>query len=170
MNREIEASGTGAAYRFPKYPQRRGSGSLVRGARRLTTLAVITGITAVIALTGCSSNTTPGPSDTAPTPSVAPKERVVTTRGADGNTYSCAFAVLDRVHAAEDRVTRRRKVQKASREAVRRLERQYPSGTAPHYIVSRYDNLAARANAQVTWTNQAIHQYNRVLRQACNPV
>jgi hypothetical protein len=47
--------------------------------------------------------------------------------------------------------------------------KQYPSGTAPHYIVIRYDKLAARANAQRTWTNKAIHQYNRMLRQACNP-
>jgi hypothetical protein len=169
MNREVQPSDTGAAYRFPEHPQRRAGGSLVGGARRLTILAVIAAMTAVVALTGCSSNTTPGPSDTAPTPSVDRIEPDVRTRGADGNTYICAFAVLDRVHAAKDRVTRRRKVLKASREAVRRLVKQYPSGTAPHYIVIRYDKLAARANAQRTWTNKAIHQYNRMLRQACNP-
>jgi hypothetical protein len=169
IDRGAESSGTGAASRPPEHAQRRAGGFLVGGPRGLVALAVIAAITAVVALTGCSSNTTPGPADTAPTPSVPPKERVVTTEGAGGRTYSCAFGVLDRVDAAKDRVTRRRKVLKARRAAVRSLEKHYPSGTAPHYIVIRYDKLAARANAQVTWTNKAIHEYNRVLRHACNP-
>ena len=135
-------------------------------------VAVIAGMTALVALTGCSSNTTPGPSDTAPPTSAAPRDStkpaVIMTEGAGGRTYRCAFPVLDRVHAAKAGVTRRQKVLKARRAAVRRLEEQYPSGEAPRRIVTRYNTLTARANAQVTWTNKAIHKYNRVLRQACD--
>jgi hypothetical protein len=75
---------------------------------------------------------------------------------------------MDRVNSAKERVARREKVLKARRAAVRKLEKQYPSGKAPGYVVERYDRLFARANAQVSWTNKAIRQYNGVLREACD--
>jgi hypothetical protein len=152
-------------------------------------LAVIVGI-AIIAVAGSSSDTTPGPEDAAPPSAVAdetereqtppatdsvptttpkkdtPRHRV-TARGADGKTYRCASAAMDRVDSARDRVTRREKILKTRRAAVHKLVKAYPSGGAPRYVVDRYRKLLARANAQVSWTNKAIDQYNRVLRDAC---
>lgn len=152
-------------------------------------LAVIAGVVAVGVAAGSSGDTTPGPDDSAPEAAVANErdrqptdeapttsherdapQRDVTTRGADGKTYSCAFSAMDRVDAAKDRVTRREKVLKARRAAVRRIVKQYPSGKAPGDVVDRYEKLRARANVQVTWTNKAIDQYNRVLRDACDRV
>ncbi|MCW3049812.1 MAG: hypothetical protein JWO74_4096 [Solirubrobacterales bacterium] len=187
-----QPSDAGAAFRSPDHPQRRAGDFLVRHRHGLMALAVIAGIATVVAVTGASSDTTPGPADSAPAPAVAAEadrqqtdrrtsgsttttaqeptaKRVVTAEGADGKTYSCAFDVLDRVDAAKGRVSRREDVLKARRAAVRRLEKQYPRGRAPGSIIDRYHKLVARANAQVTWTNKAIHQYNRVLRDACDP-
>jgi hypothetical protein len=150
-------------------------------------LAAIAAIAALVALTGSSGDTTPGPGDSAPDSVVAAEERrqnaaradgatpapsaetAVRTEGPDGRTYSCSFDVLDRVDSAKDRVTRREKVLKARRAAVRRIEAQYPNGEAPPDVVDRYNELFARANAQVTWTNKAIRRYNQVLRDACDP-
>jgi hypothetical protein len=155
-------------------------------------LAAVAALVAVGIFAGSSGDTTPGPGDAAPASAVAaekkrqeteptqhsgtttaPKDDAaeggVTTRGADGKSYSCGYDVLDRVDAAKDRVTRREKMLKTRRAAVRKLRKQYPSGEAPGDVVDRYDDLLARANAQVTWTNKAIAQYNRVLRDACDP-
>jgi hypothetical protein len=75
--------------------------------------------------------------------------------------------VLDRVDAAKARVTRRRRVLKARRAAVRRIEKQYPSGRASGAVVDRYNKLFAASNAQVDWTNEAVWHYNAVLRESC---
>ncbi|MGH2944683.1 MAG: hypothetical protein ACRDPC_00105 [Solirubrobacteraceae bacterium] len=155
-------------------------------------LAVVAAIAVVAALSGSSNETTPGPADSAPASEVAAEkdrqqtgrtkdgaatttsedpaaDRVIKAKGADGKTYRCDIGIIDRVNAANDRVDRREEVLKARRAAVRRLEKQYPNGEAPGDVVDRYEDLLARANAQVTWTNKAIDQYNRVLRDACDP-
>jgi hypothetical protein len=193
---EISSGGqptdSSAAFRSSDHPRRRAGDFVVRHARGLMALAAVAAIGLVVALFGSSSETTPGPADSAPASEVAaekdrqqtkPKnkgtasrsskdraaDRVVTARDADGNTYRCSIAVTGRVTEAKDRVTRREKVLKARRAAIRKLEKQYPSGEAPADVIARYEDLLARANAQVTWTNKAIAQYNRVLRDACDP-
>ena len=52
---------------------------------------------------------------------------------------------------------------------MRRLAKQYPSGTAPASVVDRYDKLLALTNAQFDWTNAAVRQYNKLLHNLCDP-
>jgi hypothetical protein len=188
VNAGVEPTEPGFTFRAPDHPRRRAGGFIVRHARGLMALAAVAALVAIGALSAASSDTNPGPDDTAPASEVSAErnrqqsertndsaatkpsqDRVVTARGADGRTYRCGLAVLDRVTAAKDRVTRREKVLKARRAAVRRLEAQYPAAEAPADVVDRYEELLARANAQVTWTNTAIAQYNRILRDVCDP-
>jgi hypothetical protein len=151
-------------------------------------VSVIALLVAIAALTDSPSDTMPGPEDAAPVAAVADEEAVqerdssgddtvtqpvrdneptVTAKGSDGKTYLCPADALDRIDAANDKVTRRKKVLKARRAAVRKLEKQYPSGTAPSAVVDRYDRLVARENAQVTWVNKAVREYNGLLRSEC---
>jgi len=189
LNPAVKPTGTAAAFRAPSHRRRRVGSFLVSHARGLMALLVIAGI-AIAAVAGSSSDTVAGPEDAAPQSAVATETNPqrtepptdsepttthkkttsphrVTARGADGKTYHCAFAVMDRVDTAKDRVTRRETILKTRRAAVHKLAKQYPSGSAPGYVVDRYRKLLARANAQVAWTNTAIDQYNRVLRDAC---
>src|SRR5205823_8702634 len=121
-------------------------------------LGAVAAIGAVAATAGGSSDTTPGPTDSAPSSAVAAQanqqpdattgtatttpsidaQTTVTATGSDGKTYSCEYSVRDRVDAAQNRVTRRRKVLKARRAAVRRLVKQYPGRPAPESVVERY--------------------------------
>jgi hypothetical protein len=156
----------------------------VRHAGGFLGLAVVA-LIGLAAILGSSNDTTPGPGDAAPAAAVAAEQqredatetatatptatpRPVSARGADGRTYMCSYSVLDDVDAAKDRITRRQKILKARRAAVRRIERQYPSGRAPDAVVDRYDKLVARSNAQVDWTNKAVDQYNALLRKECD--
>lgn len=191
VNPGVPPEGASTGFRAPDHPQRRTGNWLVAHARGVMALAAVAALIAVGAIAGSSGDTTPGPGDSAPASEVAAeKERAateptkqsdtsssednapaaaVTTTGADGKTYSCNAGVLDRVDTAKDRVTRREKVLKSRRAEVRNLRKQYPDGKAPGDVVDRYNDLLARANAQVRWTNKAVAQYNRVLRDACDP-
>jgi hypothetical protein len=151
--------------------------SLLHPARVLMTLLAIAGAATVI---GCGGDTTPGPADEAPAADVASEEtrqdatptntpQVVTATGADGKNYSCPLTAMGDINAANDTVTRREKVLKGRRAAVRRIEKKYAGGGAPPAVVARYDRLLARANAQVKHTNRAIRKYNGLLDAHCDP-
>jgi hypothetical protein len=154
-------------------------GRLSAAARALLTAGAIAGTSMLIA---CGGDTTPGPEDEAPaadvaaeevrqdpTPTPTPDNQVVSTKGADGKSYSCPLTAMASINSARDQVTRREKVLKARKAAVRKIEKKYPGGTAPAAVVDRYNRLFARANAQVKHTNRAIRQYNSLLRSECNP-
>jgi hypothetical protein len=156
----------------------------VRHARGFLGLAVVA-LIGLAAILGSSNDTTPGPGDAAPAAAVAAEQqredatetatatptatpRSVSARGSDGRTYMCSYSVLDGIDAAKARITRRQKILKARRAAVRRIERQYPSGRAPDAVVDRYHKLVARSNAQLDWTNKAVDEYNARLRKDCD--
>jgi hypothetical protein len=156
-------------------------GRWARLTRSLTSLAVIAGTSTILA---CGGDTTPTRADEAPAADVAKEQAVldgtptptpagakkgVATKGADGKLYHCSLAAMDRVGTAKDRVTRRDKILKGRKAAVRRLEKKYPGGKAPAAVVTQYKKLVARVNAQVRHANRAIGQYNRLLRTECSP-
>jgi hypothetical protein len=188
INAAADAADAPSVFRAPEHPRRRAGGFVVRHARALMALGVVAVIVAIAALSDSSSDTTPGPEDAAPAAAVATEEsrqeansrddgaesqpntdseQTVTAKGSDGKTYQCPSSGLAQIDAAADKVTRRKKVLKARRDAVRRIERQYPSGNAPAEVIERYDTLFARANAQVTWVNKAVGEYNALLRSEC---
>ena len=188
INAAADAADAKSVFRAPEDPRRRAGGFVVRHARALMALSVVAVIVAIAALSDSSSDTTPGPDDAAPAAAVAAEEslqeadsrdddaesqpvtdtdQTVTAKGSDGKTYQCPSSGLARIDAADYKVKRHKKVLKARRAAVRRIEKQYPSGNAPAAVVDRYDKLFARANAQVKWANKAVREYNRLLRSEC---
>ena len=157
----------------------------VRGhlARLTRSLMMLGAVAATSTLIACGGDTTPTRDDEAPTADVAAEQAAqdakatptpkaddsVATKGADGKIYRCSLTSMGTINTAKDRVTRRDKILKGRRAAVRKLEKKYPGGTAPAAVVTRYKKLVARVNAQVKHTNRAIRQYNALLRSACSP-
>jgi hypothetical protein len=186
INSNAPSGDTSHVFRPESHPHRRAGGFVARHARVLMAVAVVAVIGVIAAVFGSSEDTTPRAEDVAPPSLVAEEDsqaalptltpiptstappKVVTAKSSNGKTYSCSIgAVLDRVDEAHDEVTRRERVLRSRRAAVRKLERQYPSGRAPAAVVDRYDRLFARANAQVRWTNKAVARYNKLLRDEC---
>jgi hypothetical protein len=149
-------------------------------------LAIAGGLLVIAALAGCSDDTTPRADDVAPRSaerteaarqlaestadaSARPTHAPITAKGAHGRTYSCPFSVGGRLDASNAKVQRRKKVLRARRAPLRRIERRYRHGGAPAAVVDRYESLRARYNAQVVWTNKAIREHNRLLRKECSP-
>jgi hypothetical protein len=166
---------------------RRSRSFVARHPRVLLIVAAIGAVSILAAVSGSSSDpSAPQADDIAPAATVTaepnratpvpspettatdPAQRSVTAKGANGKTYRCSFAVLARVDTAHARVKRRRRILHAQKAALAKLDKQYPGRTAPAAVADRYNALVKRANAQVTWTNAAIHRYNQVLVEACD--
>ena len=185
-----EAPRAAAVFRAPEDRRRRFGAFVVRRARVLMALGVvgvIAAIGAIGALSGSTDDSTePRADDAAPTAAVtATAQRstsdtdasgqsensqspAVTARGADGRTYRCSFGVTDRIDAARKKSSRRKRIARAQRRELARLDRQYPDRTAPADVVDRYNDLVARFRAQVKWTNAAVRAHNRLLVELCD--
>jgi hypothetical protein len=183
----------GVPFRAHEHPRRRSGSFVVRHLRGLMAMAVVAAIAVAVALSGSSRDTTPTPADAAPAADVAaeqaaqdtsapgtapakphhrkaePKPKPVAVRGSNGKTYMCGTSALIDAEVKDAVVKRREKVLTGRRRAVRALVKRYPGGNAPSSVVDRYHYLLARANAQVTFTNKAIHAYNRTLENECEP-
>ena len=66
-------------------------------------------------------------------------------------------------------MNRRRRTLRAQEAELTKLEEQYPGRTAPAAVADHYNTLAAQARAQVKSTNNAIHAYNQLLINLCDP-
>jgi hypothetical protein len=152
-------------------------------------LAVIAAIGLAVALSGGSSDGTSANADdaTAPasasipatppaetsrtstTPKPKPALKTFTAPGANGQSYSCSFAVRDGVESARKRIGPREHVLKGQEAAINNLDRRYPGKSAPEAVARSYNALLARYRTQLAWTNKAIRGYNRKLEQSCDP-
>ena len=154
----------------------------------LGAVGVIAAIGAIGALGGSSDDSTePQSDDAAPAAAVAaetkrapadsddgeraesPQRPPVTARGADGRTYRCAYDVTDRIDDADAKVIRRKRILRAQKRELAKLDRQYPGRTAPASVADHYNELVARARGQLKWTNAAIRAHNRLLVELCDP-
>jgi uncharacterized lipoprotein len=150
-------------------------------------VGVVAAIGAIAAFSGSTDDSTkPQADDAAPAAAVAAETQrteagdddggrnessqrpSVTAQGADGRTYRCSYDVTDRIDRADAKVIRRKRVLRAQKRELAKLDRQYPGRTAPADVADHYNDLLAHARAQIKWTNAAVRAHNRLLVELCD--
>jgi hypothetical protein len=179
------AAAAAAAFRSPSDPRRRAGGFVVRHARVLMAVAAIALIVGIAVFSNSRGSPAPQKDDAAPAAAVAAEadnvantakqnqgadstHKAVTATDAHGRTFSCAYAVLDQIDVSDGRAKRRGQILDALQAELAKIDKQYPGRTAPAAIADRYNSLAARARAQLKWTNKAVREYNRSLVDLCD--
>jgi hypothetical protein len=158
-------------------------------AKGLLILAGIAIVAGIGALSGGSSDTTPGAADAAPAAAVTAEEDTVgkdaaardaqttTTavparvgvKGSDGRTYYCSGSALYDAKVKKARADRRHKVLTQRKRSFRQFLAAHPEKNLASSDYDRYKYLRARYSAQVKYTNTAIDSYNQVLDSRCDP-